>query len=179
MTTPPHQPACAAEATPTPISDAARARPRAPAPRERFVRAVRVGVDVVSIALLAFAWWREAPLTGVLTFWLLSLGIFPPARHAERVARQHWLHWLWLALGSALMLLGAHWWLDARRHGLTPQPTLVLLGAALALAGAAYRVTPEPRPDSAPATPRVLLGLAAHGVAAASMFLGLVRGGSY
>ncbi|HTV19077.1 MAG TPA: hypothetical protein VMG12_10410 [Polyangiaceae bacterium] len=118
-----------------PPSNAAAPRWVAPASR-----ALRIGIDMASVAALIAARPGNGATLRVALFWALSLLAFPYARLAAHVGKRREAHLFFLLMGSLLALVGIAGqlgWLGERFRALAPASDSVWLGVAMALAGAA------------------------------------------
>lgn len=122
---------------------------------DRAARAIRILVDASCIALFLYGQFSGLDLVvGIVTFWLVSVLVFPYAR--MRASREG--HWVFLVLGLVIVGLGLLRDIGPIRslfHG-TPTDKSMLLGLVFFLGGLTNLITAS-RPHS---IQRLLLGTA-------------------
>ena len=138
----------------------APATPDAPNARVgRATRAVRISVDALSLALFVYCQFSGLDgWSGIVIFWLVSLGLFPYASMAERLRANRELDWGFLVFGVLIVGIGLIRDVAPVRsvfHG-TPTNDSMLMGVVLALCGLT-NVLYARRPQS---IGRLLMGIA-------------------
>ncbi len=124
---------------------------------ERPFRAARISLDAVCLALFVYGafYWRDGAIH-VFLFFLMSVGVLPHPSVAAQLRRRPELHWVSLAFGLGLVVLG----LVRGKVGPELFNGTVLLGVTLAIASwgnVLYVRTPA---DAKTSVLRLLLGVA-------------------
>ena len=126
---------------------------------DRAARAIRILVDASCIALLLYGEFSELDwMYGIVTFWVVSLFVFPYARMVERVRADRGAAWVSLVLGLVIVvggLLRDVGPIHRLFHG-TPTNRNMLLGVVFFLCGSTNLITAR-QPHS---IRRLLLGAA-------------------
>ena len=156
----------------TPVEKAS-APSRVDAPKtkvDRAARAIRILVDTLCIALFLYCQFSGHDLLeGIVTFWLVSIVVFPYAGMARMRASREAADWAFLVLGLVIVGFGLLRDIGPIRglfHG-TPTNDSILLGVVFLLGG----LTNLSSPRGPHSIQRLLLGTAT--LVAGAIWLGL------
>jgi hypothetical protein len=126
---------------------------------DRAARAIRILVDTLCIALFLYCQFSGHDLLdGIVTFWLVSIVVFPYAGMAERMRASREVDWAFLVLGLVIVGFGLLRDIGPIRgllHG-TPTNRSMLMGVVFLLGGLTNLISHR-RPRS---IRRLLLGTA-------------------